>query len=213
MASAADDKIDRIERPDTSMVDVKGFDFASLAKSVGGSLKAPAPVHRWDPPSCGDIGLEILKDGVWRYQGSPIGRQRLVKLFASVLKRDEHGAYWVVTPVEKAPVKVECAPFLAVALDVKHQGETDQAIAFVTNLGDVAEIGPNHPLRVDHNVATGEPLPFVTVRHGPDNGLEALVTRSCFYDLVNLADLDGDMLVVRSAGCAFPLGSVHEAKP
>ncbi len=134
------------------------------------------------PCHCGDIGLRIRADGVWLYRESPITREALVRLFAGVLRKEEDGRTYLVTPVEKVDVAVEDAPFLAVAVRVDGVGRK-QELTFETNIGDIVACGGAHPLRF----ARAEPgdglKPYVLVR----NGLEALVTRALVYDLVELA--------------------------
>jgi hypothetical protein len=130
--------------------------------------------------SCGDIGLKIGRDGTWFYEGSPIVRKPLVKLFASVLRREADG-YYLVTPVEKVPIEVEDAPFLAVAMEATGEGKS-QTLRFRTNLDDVVEAGPKHGLsfRVEPD---GSFTPYVDMR----DGLPARLTRPVFYELVALS--------------------------
>jgi len=161
----------------------------------------PAPVERWDPPYCGDIGLAISADGRWHYQGSPIPRPAMVKLFARVLRRDADGRTYLVTPAEKVDVAVADAPFLAVEMQASGEGR-DQTLLFRTNVDDVVRCGPDHPLRF----VVGDPghglKPYVHVR----GRLEALVTRAVVYDLADLA-VDGPDggLGLWSGGAFFPL--------
>jgi uncharacterized protein len=124
--------------------------------------------------------MRIARDGTWYYRGSPIGRPALVKLFASVLRREPDGRYWLVTPAERGRIEVEDVPFLAVALNVLCEGREQQLI-FRTNLDDIVTAGPDSPLRVE-TAANGEPAPYILVR---DN-LEARLARSVFYELVEL---------------------------
>jgi hypothetical protein len=140
-------------------------------------------VHLWHPPHCGDIGLKIARDGTWSYQGSPITRPALVRLFSTILRRDPDG-HVLVTPVEKVAVEVEDAPFLAVSMAV--EGET---LVFTTNVGDEVRTGADHPLRFETGPADGV-KPYLRVR----GDLWALVTRALVYDLAELAqtrDVDG----------------------
>ncbi|MEX0758154.1 MAG: DUF1285 domain-containing protein, partial [Tistlia sp.] len=157
-----------------------------------------------DLPSCGNFDLRIAADGTWFYRGSPIGRQRLVKLFSTVLRREEDGRYWLVTPVERGLIEVEDAPFVAVELSVNDQGP-DQVVALRTNLDDWVEVGPEAPLRVEQDVDTGEPRPYVLVR----DGLEARLLRNVYYHLVEAAEphrvADRERLGVWSKGRFFPL--------
>jgi hypothetical protein len=155
------------------------------------------PVHLWNPAHCGDIDIRILRDGSWRHEGAPIGREALVRLFSTVLRKDPDG-YCLVTPVEKLRIVVEDAPFTAVRVD-----RAGAALRFLTNVGDTVEAGPDHPLRVETDAATGEPAPYVHVR----GGLEARLTRPVFYELVEMAETRAGALGVGSNGAWFPLGA------
>ena len=141
----------------------------------------PAPVERWNPPYCGDIGMAIRADGVWLYQGSPIGRMPLVKLFARVLRRDEDGRTYLVTPAEKVDVVVADAPFLAVELQVEG-ADADQIIVFRTNVDDIVRCDRDHPLWFVEEPGSGGLKPYLRVR----GRLDALVTRAVYYDLMAL---------------------------
>lgn len=155
----------------------------------------PRPVERWNPQRCGDIGMEITANGEWRHAGAPILRPALVRLFASILRRDPDGFY-LVTPVEKVVVRVADAPFLAVQALREGEG-SGQRVVFATNVGEVFTLDEAHPLRVA--VAdSGEPRPYVLVRRG----LEALIVRSVYYDLAAwaLPGPDGEGLGLWSAG-------------
>ncbi len=143
--------------------------------------REPAPVERWDPPYCGDIGLKICADGTWVYRDSPIRREGLIKLFASVLSKDVDGRTYLVTPAEKVDVEVEDAPFLAVEMEV-HGSGTGQELIFRTNVDDIVRCGPEHPLRFSVQERSGGLKPYLHVR----GRLEALVTRALCYDLVAL---------------------------
>lgn len=155
------------------------------------------------PFLCGDIDIRIARDGTWFYHGSPIGRKPLVKLFASVLKRDADGVYWLETPVEKARITVDDAPFVAVAMTVDGDGP-EQTLTFRSNLDEEVVAGPAAPIRVEIDSDSGEPSPYVLFRPG----LEGLIARAVFYDLVEVAEEDPDthMLGVWSGGVFFPLG-------
>ena len=164
---------------------------------------------RREPVVCGDLDMRIGRDGTWFYHGSPIGRKRLVKLFASVLTRDADGLYWLVTPVEKGRVEVDDAPFVAVALTATGEGEA-QTLTFRTNLDDAVRADAEHPIRVVENPETGEPSPYLRVR----GRLEALIARPVFYELVERAverqEAGRAVLGVWSAGSFFPLGRAPE---
>jgi hypothetical protein len=163
--------------------------------------KGLPPVETWNPPFCGDIDMRIAADGTWYYQKSPIGRPALVKLFASVLKR-EGDKYFLVTPVEKVGIAVDDAPFLAVEMGVG--GEGPQTLTFRTNVDDLVTAGPGHRLRFEPE-ASGGLRPYLHVRRD----LWAKVTRALFYDLVELGeerDLDGRrMFGIASGGEFFPM--------
>lgn len=171
--------------------------------------RRPAPVESWHPPYCGDIGLKIRGDGTWLYRESPIRRPAMVRLFASVLRKDANGRTYLVTPAEKVDVEVEDAPFLAVDLDMLGQGR-EQQIAFRTNVDDVVVCGPEHPLRFAEQEPGKGLKPYVLVR----GRLEALLTRALLHDLVALAveETREDQRVtgVWSGGAFFPI-SVDEA--
>ncbi|MFV0244611.1 MAG: DUF1285 domain-containing protein [Qingshengfaniella sp.] len=173
---------------------------ASAAKAT---RSGPAPVHLWDPPFCGDLDMVIRRDGTWFYQGTPIGRPALVRLFSSILKK-EGDDYFLVTPVEKVGITVEDAPFVAVDFSAEGAGPA-QVLRFVTQVGDTVSAGPDHPIRVARDPNTGEPSPYVMVRAG----LEALIDRKSFYRLVDLgtvASQDGtDWFGLWSSGQFFPM--------
>lgn len=175
--------------------------IAGLEALLNEGGKGPAPVDKWNPPYCGDIGMKIRADGAWMYQNSPIGRLPLVKLFASVLRKDEDGKHYLVTPVEKIDVDVEDAPFLAVEMEVRGSGPS-QALVFRTNVDDIVEAGPAHPLRFALQEGSEGLKPYVHVR----GRLEALVTRALYYDLVELAvEEEGQGFGLWSGGGFFRL--------
>jgi uncharacterized protein len=168
------------------------------------------------PPAIelGDLDMRIARDGTWFYRGSPILRMSLVKLFASVLRRETDGSYWLVTPVERGRVTVEDAPFIAVAVDREGEGR-DQRLIFRTNLDEIVTAGPDHPLRVK-TADDGTPAPYILVRPGLNGelGLEARLARPAFYELVDLADeelIAGEsQFGVWSDGMFFRLGDPGE---
>lgn len=142
------------------------------------------PVASWNPTHCGDSEMRIARDGTWYHQGSPIGRETMVRLFSTILRREADGGYVLVTPVEKLDIAVEDAPFVAVEMKAEGEGR-DQRLAFRLNTGDLVAAGPDHMLRFETR-AEG-PRPYLMVR----DGLDALVARSVYYELANLA-LAGD---------------------
>lgn len=184
---------------------VSDFIAALQREASSGPLRGPPPVERWNPPFCGDSFIEILADGTWRHEGVRMTRESLVRLFASILRKDEDGVTYLVTPVEKVSVKVADAPFLAVRADREGTGR-GQTVAFTTNVGDVTAAGPDRPIRVE--MRAGEPRPYVLVR----GRLEARILRTPFYELVEWAQEeetpDGPRLGVWSQGAFFPLGDV-----
>jgi uncharacterized protein len=175
------------------------LDRLSAAIKAACGSKGPPPVERWNPPFCGDIDMRIAADGTWYYNGTPIGRPALVKLFASILRKDPD-RFVLVTPVERVGIVVEDAPFLAVEMAVEGEG-TGRDIAFRTNVDDLVRIDAAHPLRFEKDEAGGV-KPYVRVR----GDLWALVTRALTYDLVELGedrDVDGVMTFAVSIGDQF----------
>ncbi len=167
-----------------------------------------APGARRPPVELGDLDMRIARDGTWFYRGSPINRMPLVKLFASVLRREGDGSYWLVTPAERGKVTVEDAPFIAVAVEMQGEGHERQLI-FRTNLDEIVTAGPDHPLRVE-TAADGTPSPYILVRPG----LEARLARPVFYEVVELGEAapgDGETRFgVWSGGVFFHLGELGE---
>lgn len=182
--------------------DAKGLE--ALIAGAAGQGKGLPPVERWNPPFCGDIDMELRADGTWFYLGTPIGRPALVRLFSTVLRKDEDGRTYLVTPVEKVGIRVVDAAFTAVELHRDGEGE-QQALTFRTNVGDVVECGPDHPLRFADEPETGGLKPYLHVR----GRLEALATRAVMHELANIGeviDRDGiPTFVLRSRGAVFPV--------
>ncbi len=174
-----------------------------LAKEQGGGKRIP-PVEQWNPAYCGDVGIEIRADGSWWHQGGRMTREALVRLFATVLRKDADGLTYLVTPGEKILVRVEDAPFLAVRADRAGEGAA-QTIAFTTNMGDVVLAGPDHPIRVRTDPRTLEPRPYVRVR----GRLEARILRPAFYDLVDWAQERDGRFGVWSQGAFFEIGAAE----
>lgn len=179
-----------------------GRGLEGIADAVGkAGGKGPPPVHLWNPPFCGDLDMRIAADGTWFYMGTPIGRPALVRLFASVLKR-EGDKYFLVTPVEKVGITVEDAPFLAVALRRADEGGRAQVLDFRTNVDDWVACGADHALRFEPETATGGLKPYLHVRRD----LWAKVTRALFYDLVELGEereLNGQKMFGVASGEEF----------
>jgi hypothetical protein len=176
--------------------------IARAAAETGG--RGLPPVERWNPPFCGDIDMEIRADGTWFYLGTPIGRAPLVRLFSTVLRKDEDGRTYLVTPVERVGIRVVDAPFLAVEMNSAEK-EGEQTLTFRTNVGDVVEAGPDHPLRFVITGDNSELKPYLLVR----GRLEALVSRAVMYELVALGETvpvgSVEMFAVRSSGMVFPI--------
>ena len=175
-------------------------DLYQAVAAAAASGRGPSPVHLWNPANCGEIDVRIARDGTWFYQGSPIGRPALVRLFSTVLRRDPDG-FWLVTPVEKLRIAVEDAPFVAIGLEL-----LEGVLRFATNVGDVVEAGPEHPVRVETGKG-GAPRPYLRVR----GELDALILRPVFYELVAMAEEHAGRLGVRSSGAWFDLGALEGA--
>ena len=183
-----------------SAADADGGALDRLSAAAGAARgKGAAPVERWNPPFCGDIAMRIAADGIWFYNGTPIGRPALVKLFASILRKDPD-RFVLVTPVERVGITVEDAPFLAVEMAVEGEG-FNRTIAFRTNVDDLVPIDPAHPLRFETDEGGGV-KPYLRVR----GDLWALVTRALTYDLIELAedrDCGAEVMFGVAVGDAF----------
>jgi hypothetical protein len=173
--------------------------------------KGPPPVERWNPPFCGDLDMRIATDGTWFYLKTPIGRPALVRLFASVLKR-EGDDYFLVTPVEKCGIKVDDAPFIAVELKIERTAGDDRVLHFRTNVDDWVACGPSNALRFEPEAGTGGLKPYLHVRRD----LWAKVTRALFFDLVEMGEeceVDGEaMFGVTSMGMFFPMAPADQVR-
>lgn len=198
-----------------------------LAENLWKRLRSGKPPSGRHPQICGDIPMSINRDGTWYYQGGPIGRMELVKLFSTVLQRDEDGGHWLVTPAEMARIEVEDAAFVVVEVvrdSVNSEtsidtGPTDQVdsvakndiIRMRTNIDQWVELDENHPLRVEENPETGEPSPYIAL----DRELEARLNRASFYQLVDWAeeitapDSTQTAIGVYSHGRFFKIGTVE----
>lgn len=160
------------------------------------------PVEKWHPEYCGEMDMVIKRDGSWWHEGTRITRDRLVRLFSTILRKDDDGIHYLVTPVEKIGIEVEVAPFIATRVDIVGEGE-DQSLVFTTNMGDLAEAGPEHPVTVHVDAETGEPTPLVRVR----GRLDALMARPVFYELAEVAVERDGVMGVWSGGEFYPLGA------
>ncbi len=181
----------------------------ALVARAGNHGKKLPPVEQWHPDYCGEIDMEIKRDGTWFYMGTPIGRAPLVRLFSTVLRKDEDGETYLVTPVEKIRIKIEDAHFLAVEMSSTGQGN-DQVLTFRTNVGDVVEASAEHPIRFEISEENQGVKPYLLMR----GRLEALVSRAVMYDLIELGEeieVDGVlMFVLRSNGAVFPIMNVDD---
>ena len=177
--------------------DLARLSLSDIAR-LGEENRLP-PVEKWNPEHCGDSEMRIASDGTWYHQGSPIGRQAMVRLFSTILRREPDGSYVLVTPVEKLSIAVDDAPFVAVELKSEGEGSA-RRLAFRLNTGDLVMADADHPLRVIDR-ADG-PHPYVTVR----KGLDALIARPVYYELVELALAEeGERPGLWSDGQFFPL--------
>jgi uncharacterized protein len=193
------------DRTQQSLIGADGASsLAALISRAARAGKDAPPVERWNPPFCGDLDMEIRPDGTWFYLGTPIGRMPLVQLFSSVLRKDGDGRTYLVTPVEKIGIRVSDAPFVAVEMDVSGEGN-GRRLTFRTNVGDVVEAGPDHPLRFADEAETGGLKPYLHVR----GRLEALLARPLLYQLAAIGEeieFEGAaFFAVRSKGAVFPI--------
>lgn len=176
----------------------------SLPDSALRSAREPAPVHLWHPDFTGELDMHIARDGTWYHEGGPITRLSLAQLFSGILRLEDDGCYYLITPVEKWAIRVDDAPFVAVRLEVQGQGKA-QKLSFVTSLEHEIVAGKEHPIMVSVDSQTGEPSPYILLR---DN-LQALIHRNVFYQLAELAqerEFDGQLCQgVWSDGVFFPI--------
>ena len=181
--------------------------LSGLIKAAGAQGEGALPVDKWHPEHCGDMDMVIRKDGSWWHEGTRITRTPLVNLFSRVLRKDADGETYLVTPVEKIRIKIECAHFLAVRVDVEGKGK-HQSLFFTTNMDEVVEAGTEHPICVDTDPETLEPTPLIRVR----GRLDALINRAVFYELVEHAVEKNGQLGVYASGVFFPLGpaGIHD---
>lgn len=177
--------------------DLAGLSLSDIAAWAG--EKRLPPVEQWNPDHCGDSQMRIASDGTWFHEGSPIGRAAMVRLFSTILRREPDGGFVLVTPVEKLTIKVDDAPFVAV--EVKSEGEgRDRRLAFRLNVDDLIVADADHELRVEQR--DDGPHPYLRVR----GGLDALIARPVYYELVNMAIADdSDPPGVWSEGVFFAL--------
>lgn len=146
-------------------------------------LRGPAPVHLWNPDYCGAIDMRIAADGSWHYNGSPIGRISMVKLFATILRKDPE-RYVLVTPVERVGITVDDAPFLGVEID-REPGDICDRLFLRTNLDDIVEINAEHPMRFTI-LPDGGVKPYIHIR----GDLWALASRALTHELIGLGRIE-----------------------
>ncbi|MEF2551122.1 DUF1285 domain-containing protein [Aurantimonas sp. A2-1-M11] len=176
-----------------------GTSLAALVARAERAGKGAPPVERWDPEYCGDIDMVIHADGRWSYNGSPITRPALVRLFATVLRKDPDGRTYLVTPVEKLGITVEDAHFQAVEMN-REVRDGVPLLTFRTDVGDICAAGPDNPMRFNIG-ENGEFRPYVTVR----GRLEARLTRALAFDLADHVETEGTRRFVRSGGAEFDI--------
>lgn len=180
--------------PPPELTDLSLADIARLLEE-----KRLPPVESWNPAHCGDSEMRIARDGTWFHQGSPIGREAMVRLFSTILRREPDGGHVLVTPVEKLSIEVEDAPFVAVELKTEGTGPA-RTLAFRLNSGDIVTAGPDNALSL--RGGEDDPRPYLHVR----GGLDALIARSVYYELMALAlEEDGDPVGLWSGGRFFAL--------
>ncbi|OUY01235.1 DUF1285 domain-containing protein [Ponticaulis sp.] len=184
----------------TTDLDQLNKTLQAISPIANGNRQLP-PVEKWNPEFCADIGMEIRKDGSWWHEGTKFSRQKLVRLFSTILRKDDDGSTYLVTPYEKVIVHVEDAPFIGMRVDAAQKDEMP-VILVTTNLGDSVEVSAENPLRVETDEETGEPSPYVLIR----GRLEAKLSRPAFYELVEYAEEKDGALFVRSNGDDFSLG-------
>lgn len=186
-----------------------GLTTAARDAAAGATGKGLPPVHLWNPPFCGDLDMRIATDGTWFYLGTPIGRPALVRLFSTILKRED-GKHFLVTPVEKVGIRVDDAPFLAVEM-VKDQGEHGRLLRFRTNVDDWVPCDSGHRLRFEM-AEDGGLKPYLHVRAD----LWAKVTRALYYDLVDMGEQrmidDRMMFGIESGGEFFVMADAEQVR-
>jgi len=190
-----------------NIINLKGietiYDFSKRKK------KGIPPVEKWNPPFCGDIDMHILRNGKWTYMGSEIKRPAMIKLFSNIIRLDDDGHYYLVTPVEKVRIKVDDVPFVAVSMKkIKEEGVN--CLSFTTNVQDEVILSKENPIEIVIN-DNDEPSPYITIR----KNLKALISRSVYYDLINMAEEeiidDKKFLVIKSNNTLFKLYEINNS--
>ena len=190
-----------------NIINLKGietiYDFSKRKK------KGIPPVEKWNPPFCGDIDMHILRNGKWTYMGSEIKRPAMIKLFSNIIRLDDDGHYYLVTPVEKVRIKVDDVPFVAVSMN-KIEDEGVSYLSFTTNVQDEIILSKENPIEIVIN-DNEEPSPYITIR----KNLKALISRSVYYDLINMAEEeiidDKKFLVIKSNNTLFKLYEINNS--
>ena len=189
------------------IINLKGietiYDFSKRKK------KGIPPVEKWNPPFCGEIDMHILRNGKWNYMGSEVKRPAMIKLFSNIVRLDEDGHYYLVTPVEKVRIKVDDVPFIAVSMKkIKEEGVN--CLSFTTNVQDEVTLSKENPIEIVIN-DNDEPSPYITIR----KNLKALISRSVYYDLINMAEEeiidDKKFLVIKSNNTLFKLYEINNS--
>ena len=189
------------------IINLKGietiYDFSKRKK------KGIPPVEKWNPPFCGEIDMHILRNGKWTYMGSEIKRPAMIKLFSNIIRLDDDGHYYLVTPVEKVRIKVDDVPFVAVSMN-KIKDEGVNCLSFTTNVQDEVTLSKENPIEIVIN-DNDEPSPYITIR----KNLKALISRSVYYDLINMAEEevidDKKFLVIKSNNTLFKLYEINNS--
>ena len=189
------------------IINLKGietiYDFNKRKK------KGIPPVEKWNPPFCGEIDMHILRNGKWTYMGSEIKRPAMIKLFSNIIRLDNDGHYYLVTPVEKVRIKVEDVPFIAVSMK-KINDKGVSCLSFTTNVQDEVTLSKENPIEIVIN-DNDEPSPYITIR----KNLKALISRSVYYDLINMAEEeiinDKKFLVIKSNHISFKLYEINNS--
>ncbi len=190
-----------------NIINLKGietiYDFSKRKK------KGIPPVEKWNPPFCGEIDMHILRNGKWTYMGSEIKRPAMIKLFSNIIRLDDDGHYYLVTPVEKVRIKVDDVPFVAVSMN-KIEDEEVRCLSFTTNVQDEVILSKENPIEIVIN-DNDEPSPYITIR----KNLKALISRSVYYDLINMAEEEiienKKFLVIKSNNTLFKLYEINNS--
>jgi len=179
-----------------------------LLRNIEAAESANLQRENWQPERIGSIDIRIAVDGTWYHEGRAFQRAALTKLFATVLRKEDD-EYFLLTPAEKLSIQVDDAPFVATMVEQIDDGK-QVALVFTTNLGDKIVADEQHPVRVEIDSVSNQPRPYIHVR----NGLEALIGRNAFFELINMADpreSDGNLLLtITSMGAEFILGRADE---